>query len=113
MRDSLLLCAITTVALAIFSAPVCAQSRCASARVSEVVFEKSVEFPNSVRNGKTLYMGVYHDLQSGLIDSPPPDLLKQVVAVLPQAPVVNKERTRDAAESQGTTLKMAPICAYR
>src|SRR5205807_2706354 len=57
MRRSLLLCALSTVALAFFTAPARAQSRCANAKVSEVVFEQRPEFAGSLREAKTLFVG--------------------------------------------------------
>jgi hypothetical protein len=90
MRRSLLLYAFSTVALAFFTAPAPAQSRCANAKVSEIVFEQRPAFAESLRGAKALFVGVYHNSQSGLIDPPPPDSLDKVVAVLRQWPVASK-----------------------
>jgi hypothetical protein len=90
MRRSLLLCAFPTVALAFFTAPARAQSRCANAKVSEIMFEQRPEFAGSLRGAKTLFVGIYHNLQSGLIDPPPPDSLDKVAAVLRQSPITSK-----------------------
>jgi hypothetical protein len=90
MRRSFLLCASPTVALAFFTAPAPAQSRCANAKVSEIVFEERPAFAGSLRGAKTLFVGVYHNLQSGLIDPPPPDSLDKVAAVLRQSPMTSK-----------------------
>ena len=68
-----------------------AQSTCANAKVASVVFEQRAEFPSSASRAKTVFVGVYHNFQSGLIDPPPPDSLANVEAVLKQWPLAGKD----------------------
>jgi hypothetical protein len=83
--------AFEVMALVLVVADASAQSRCASAKVSEIVFEQRTQFSSSVRGAKTLFVGVYHNLQSGLIDPPPHDSIDDVKAVLKQWLLVGRD----------------------
>ncbi|HEV7219951.1 MAG TPA: hypothetical protein VGN39_13845 [Terriglobales bacterium] len=54
------------------------------------MFEQRPEFAGSLRGAKTLFVGVYHNLQSGLIDPPPPDSFDKVAAVLTRWPLASE-----------------------
>ena len=68
-----------------------AQLRCAAAKISEDVFEQRAEFPVWVRHAESIFVGIYHNPESGLIDPPPPDSVDNVGSVIKKWPLASKD----------------------
>ena len=58
------------------------QSKCNTSGVGTNVFDSRPEFRKELQKAKTLFVTVYHNPQSGLVNPPPPDSVEAVMSTI-------------------------------